>query len=262
MKTLLNFFVITVLIACFTISDTYSNADVSIFLKSPKTVKAGDTYRVDITINKDGLKGFSKFEAIIPDGFIITPINSNSSTFILKNSVAKFVWIEMPKNESLDISYNVKVPDNYNGESRMTGAFHYIDNDEKYSQRFCSILNILNDNFKKSLNNIEIPEMISNESIEANALVINENIDFCVQIAAFSRPVSSKILAELYKPSFRIKEIFENGLYKYYVGGFNTLQAARKFKNYCGISDAFIIAYHRNNRTTIKDAMMIIAKEK
>lgn len=262
MKTLIKILVITMLIACFTIVHAIPNADVSIFMRTPKTVNAGETYRVDITINKNGLKGFSKFETQIPAGFEITPINSNSSTFIINKSYAKFVWIEMPEDESLEISYDVRVPSYYSGDNKISGAFHYIYNNEKYSQKFCSVLNIYNSNPEL----IPLPpksnEVLSNEALNESILSINENISFCVQLAAFSKKITPDILAELYEPSFRVKEVYENGLYKYYVGGFNTLQAARDFKEYCGVSDAFIIAYNRDRRTSIKDALLIIMNEK
>ena len=261
MKNLTNYFLAAFIIVCFTFGTAISNADVSIFMRTPKTVKAGDSYRVDITINKDGLKGFSKFETQIPEGFNITPINSNSSTFILKNSVAKFIWIEMPKDESLQISYYVKVPEDYYGDSRINGAFHYIDNNEKYSQRFCSLLNIYNDN-PEIVKIKKAREVLSSNTINENLFAINENVNFCVQLAAFSKKIPANVLSEMFEDSYRIKEVFENNLYKYYVGEFNTLQGALDFKEYCGINDAFIVAYHRNKRIPINEAMLIIVKEK
>ena len=124
MKTLKKF--TTLMIIC--LISTFSFGNVSLFVCSPNQVKAGDIYKVNITINKNDIKGFSKFETILPKGFKIEPIELNGASFYMKDDVAKFIWIQLPEVETINIQYNIMVPKYHKGIEKITGSFiiYYI----------------------------------------------------------------------------------------------------------------------------------------
>ena len=74
---------------------------------------------------------------------------------------------------------------------------------------------------------------------------------FEVQLAAFHKK------SELFS-NIRIKEKFENGLYKYSVGKFYYIQYALKYREICGVKGAFVVAYYKNEKITIKEALKIL----
>ena len=133
----------------FSVLLAHSNENVSLFLRSPKQIEAGQEFTVNITINKLGINGFSKFEAVFPRGFFIEPIEKSGSTFIMKDNKAKFIWLDLPADESFNISYKVTVPEYYSGQEDIKGAFYYVEGNEKLSQKFSSRIQIINNNLIK-----------------------------------------------------------------------------------------------------------------
>ena len=258
MKTFTKYFATLIIVLNFSYSFAISHSNVSLFVRSPNQVNAGEIFRVDITINKYEIKGFSKFETFLPKGFKIEPIKHTGAIFIFKDDVAKFIWLELPNTESLNLSYNIIVPEYYKGKEKITGAFHYIFNNKKHFQNFNSHLNIKNEK-PDELSLFDDEEKISTDAFSTNS--INKDVCFKVQLAAFSKKVSDDFISELYTPVCRVKEEFVNGLHKYYVGEFYNIDIAIKFKKLCGIQDAFIIAFYKNERITIKEALAIIEQE-
>ncbi len=255
MKTFTKYFATLIIVLNFSYSFAISHSNVSLFVRSPNQVNAGEIYRVDITINKYEIEGFSKFETFLPKGFKIEPVNHTGAIFIFKDDVAKFIWLELPNTESFNLSYNIIVPEYYKGKEKITGAFHYIFNNKTHFQSFNSHLNIKNDKLD------ELSLFDDKEKMPADALFtysINKDVYFKVQLAALGKKVSDDFISELYTPVCRVKKEFVNGLYKYYVGEFYNIDTAIKFKNLCGVQDAFIIAFYKNGKITIKEALAII----
>lgn len=259
MKTFTKYFVTLIIVLNFCYSFAISYSDVSLFVRSPNQVNAGDVYRVDITINKYEIEGFSKFETFLPNGFKIEPIKYADAVFTFKDNVAKFIWLELPNTESFNLSYNIIVPEYYKGKEKITGVFYYIFNNKKHSQGFNSLLNIKNER----LDELILLDDEEKMPVDAFSTYKNKDIYFKVQLAAFSKKVSENSISGLYTPACEVKEEFVNGLYKYYyVENFYNIDVAIKFKNLCGVQDAFIMAFYKNKKITIKEALAIIEQEK
>lgn len=105
----------------------------------------GDEFRVDITIKKGLLAGFAKLQESLPAGFTATAINKGGGEFSFSEQKVKFVWIALPPQEEIKVSYMVKVDKSVagTGEKSISGLFSYIENDE--TRKFnipASIINI------------------------------------------------------------------------------------------------------------------------
>lgn len=246
-----------ILTQIFLFSEADAKGDVSIFLKSPKQVVAGSGYTVEITINKSDISGFSKFESVLPFGFEAEMIEGSGASFVFTDNKAKFIWTNLPAEESFLISYKVWVPIHYSGDKKISGSFHYIYNNEKYTSNFSSILNIKNS--EKNLIALK-PELKQAKPVE---IVYDEINNYCpelifnVQLLALNTKASDEFLNELCDQSYRIKEDCNEGMYKYYTGGFYSLESAIEFRNNCGIKDAFIVVYYKGIRISISEAQEI-----
>ncbi|MCB0396442.1 MAG: hypothetical protein KDD36_07300 [Flavobacteriales bacterium] len=106
--------------------------DVTITQNFPATVKAGETFTVDITIVKGELAGLAKLQQDLPEGFTATQVNTANATFSFKDRSVKFIWMSLPPDAAMKISYEVKVADNVpSGEVFMGGRFSYVVNNER-----------------------------------------------------------------------------------------------------------------------------------
>ena len=95
------------------------------------TDEGNNTYRVDLAINKQGIYGFSKLEEYLPAGATAEVVEGQKSVFSQVDDKAKFVWMSIPEDEVLRISYSVKGAEDITSElSAMEGNFAFLDENE------------------------------------------------------------------------------------------------------------------------------------
>ncbi len=237
MKRLINF--LAILWIGFQSVNLYSANNISFFVQSPSYLMSGETYNVNVTINRDDVKGYSKFEIEVPNGFELEATQTSGANFIFDNNIAKFIWILLPNIDELTISYKITIPKNYIGKDKIFNRFFYIYNNERQLQEFYS--------------NIKVVNIENDKNNFASVLTINE-IVYKVQIGAFSNKLNNNFLNSINIKKYKIEEVLDNYLYKYLVADFKTLEEAQKFIENCNIDGAFIIAFNNYQRITIKEA--------
>lgn len=104
---------------------------VKINQNSPETVKAGEEFSVEITINKGTITGFAKFEQELPAGFTASSGEAKGGSFSFSNQKVKFIWMSLPAEAEFKISYKVKIADNVSGNFTFNGTFSYLENNDK-----------------------------------------------------------------------------------------------------------------------------------
>ena len=214
--------------------------NVSYCIKSPSYVFAGETYSVSVTINKSDISGSSKFEVIVPDGFIVEPINTSGANFIFDDNKGKFIWVIIPNAESFSLSYNITIPHSYKGEEKIFRKFFYVKDNKVYEDDFYSVINIVENDLLTQI----VPE-ISHKN----------TISFKIQIGAFSNKISTQNFLQNIAANYKIEELFIENYFKYFVGDYTSIDDALSVKNSLGINGAFITAYNNNERITIKEAL-------
>jgi len=100
---------------------------------SPVHVVSGNEFIVHMTIHKGQTLGFARIQQFLPAGFQAEEIESANAQFIADSSSIKFIWTQMPSEESFEISYKVKTNQNLNGLQVINGVLIYIE-DEKTEQ--------------------------------------------------------------------------------------------------------------------------------
>jgi hypothetical protein len=85
---------------------------------------------VNLMINKGDLKDFGKLQEQIPRGYRAESLRSKNSIFTFKNSIIKFLWMNMPNEPQFVVSYKLipegDIPDQ---AFIITGTFSYAENE-------------------------------------------------------------------------------------------------------------------------------------
>jgi len=92
----------------------------------------GNEFEVRLNISKQGIAGFSKIEEFLPANSNAQIIKNELSVFSQVDEKAKFVWMSIPSDEFLTVSYKVitEDPNALNALKAMDGSFSYLDNNE------------------------------------------------------------------------------------------------------------------------------------
>lgn len=89
----------------------------------------GDKHTIEVTINKQGIDGFSKVEEFVPFGGKVEEIESENAVFSFIKNKAKFVWMSVPEDETFKIRYSLDLSKASNKDPQtLKGTFSYLDN--------------------------------------------------------------------------------------------------------------------------------------
>ena len=100
-----------------------SQDQVTIRMSVPAQVVAGQEIPVSVEIDKGKLEEFSRFQQELPEGMIAVQDNSGSADFSFENQRVRFIWLKLPAEETLNISYKIRVNERLKGTLTLFGEF-------------------------------------------------------------------------------------------------------------------------------------------
>lgn len=87
-------------------------------------------YNVEVKIKKPAIKGFAKYQEILPAGYTAKQGNTNGSSFSVSDGKLKFVWVSLPLDDELNISYILEKGSSASDNAKIDGEFSYLENDQ------------------------------------------------------------------------------------------------------------------------------------
>jgi hypothetical protein len=111
----------------------FGQAKISVNVDIPGKVEAGKEFNVNVTIRKGTLEEFSRFQQEMPAGLTASAVNSGTADFSFDKQRLRFIWLKLPAQEEINISYKVMVNERLKGEFTLPGEFSYVENDERKS---------------------------------------------------------------------------------------------------------------------------------
>lgn len=128
---------------------------------------------VNLMVNKGDLEGFGKIQEQIPRGYKALSLRSKNSIFTYKNSIIKFLWMNMPKDQQFVVTYKL-VPEAEVSDQAfiITGEFSYAMNDRTESIKIAD-RDVDLDNFKgdQLVANTTTPEPQETTPVETTPVV-------------------------------------------------------------------------------------------
>ncbi len=117
-----------------TAATTYSYQNVSLknidCIRQKPYLNESNEVIVNLLVNKGNLKEFGKIQEQIPRGYVAKSIKSKNSIFTFKNSIIKFLWMNMPPEEQFVVSYKLVPEDEIPDQAFIiSGTFSYAENE-------------------------------------------------------------------------------------------------------------------------------------
>jgi cell division protein FtsN len=256
-----------------------------------RTITNGSTpnlFNVEVKIKKGAIKGFAKFQEVLPTGYTAKGDKTNGASFSLSDGKLKFVWASLPADEDLTISYVLEKTDAAAADAKLdNGEFSYLENDQSKKTK----LQI--DQLGKQTEVVATPiteptptvapepvavtpttteptktevspeptktEVMPAESKEA-VIKKEGNVQYAVQVGAFKNAIESSVLSNKFNVTEKITSEMADGFSKFMVGNFNEYKRARSHREvmkYKGCRTAFVVAYNGPKRITVQEALMI-----
>lgn len=106
-------------------------SDVTLDMTATKQVEAGNEIIVEVTLNKSDFESFARFQQEIPAGLTPIPVQTANADFSFKDQKVKFIWLKLPANEQITLSYKLEVDRRLKGTFDLKGTFSYIEDNER-----------------------------------------------------------------------------------------------------------------------------------
>ena len=110
-----------------------SQDPVTVKMSVPSVVGAGQEFRVSITIDKGELEEFSRLQQELPAGLQAIQENSGSADYSFDNQRVRFIWLKLPSENPILLTYKILVNERLKGTFTLGGEFSYVENNERKS---------------------------------------------------------------------------------------------------------------------------------
>ncbi|MBN1388021.1 MAG: SPOR domain-containing protein [Bacteroidales bacterium] len=243
------------------LSSAVASQDKSINVITQPSWPPGTYVPVRIEIINSGLNDFARFYQDLPQGFSVRKGNSSGADFYWENNQVNFVWVKMPQDKIIRISYLAMADEALTGSFRLGGKLDYvIEGKDRKSVEFNPLVIRLDKNaiVEENLDEFFQEETHENNIIQTDTVVpaVQQKIEFRVQVAILSQHVTQ---AEIeHRINCRLKygvTILKTGnMYKYQSGAFKTYSEASDYLEELkgkGVNDVFIVAYRGNEQIPV-----------
>ncbi|HNQ62097.1 MAG TPA: hypothetical protein PKJ62_06885 [Bacteroidia bacterium] len=99
----------------------------------PDPVMPGSSCTIRMTVHKGHTLGFARIQQFLPEGVKVQVVEASNSQFIEDGTSIKFIWTQMPVEESFEISYRLFIPETMKDLQVINGVLIYLE-DEKTEQ--------------------------------------------------------------------------------------------------------------------------------
>ncbi|MES2567337.1 MAG: hypothetical protein V4565_10745 [Bacteroidota bacterium] len=251
--------------------------------------QSANEYNVEVKIKKGGIKGFAKFQETLPTGFNAKGGKTNGSSFSVSDGKLKFVWVSLPTEEELIVSYVLEKDGSASSETKLeNGEFSYLENDQSKKVKLpIDVINTKSADVVKT--EIAVPTPTTKIEVENTQVTNTEpvktenantepvktepketvarkegNVQYHVQVGAFKNAIESKVLAKKFNITETIKSEMAEGFSKFMIGNFDEYKKARSQRENVkqkGCNSAFVVAYNGAKRITVQEALMITSQK-
>jgi hypothetical protein len=234
-----------------------------------RTVAAGQSlneFLVSVSIKKGDTKGFARYSDDMPEGLTVKPVNTEGASFSIGEGKLKFVWVNVPAADELNISYILSG----GGISKadLKGEFSYLENNQSKKVLLETETvtfpqpEIVKEEPKAAPPEVVKPKELARTVLPKSTAPARSNVYFVVQIGAFKKGnVTAQKLQKKYHILDKISSEMQGGYTKFMVGSHDQYRLARdhrelvKTKN--KVTTAFVAAYAHGKRITVQEALMI-----
>lgn len=108
-------------------------SDVSLTMDVAPQINAGTELLVKVSLKKNDLSGFCRFQQELPAGFKATSVSTSNADFTFKDQKVRFIWLKLPDEEEIEISYKITCDERLKGSVNLAGKFSYIEDNQRKS---------------------------------------------------------------------------------------------------------------------------------
>src|SRR6056297_2404736 len=105
--------------------------DIRVNMDVPTEVRAGEEFIVTLQIYKGDLESFSRYTQSLPYGLTAERLNTANADFSFDEQRVRIIWLKLPPEDSITVSYKVKIDPRLTGSFELSGDFAFVNENER-----------------------------------------------------------------------------------------------------------------------------------
>jgi hypothetical protein len=120
------------------IASLLSPSEINVTFDSPSSVSVGETFIMDIEINKGDISDFAKLQLSLPEGFTAELFEGKEGTFTFYDQKIKLIWISLPPEEKFNVKIKIGCDTSLVGDYTFKGKISYVLEGERKNKELTS----------------------------------------------------------------------------------------------------------------------------
>lgn len=151
------------------IASLFTQSDMIISFESPAKVKAGESFVLNVNINKGDISNFAKLQLNLPEGFKAELLEGKGGTFTFYDQKMKLIWISLPEDSEFTVKIKVATEASISGSFNFKGKISFVKDGERMSKDLVTEDIILSPDIDK-----ESPDPVDAETLSTGINVDTE----------------------------------------------------------------------------------------
>lgn len=120
------------------IASIFTQTELNVKFKIPNQVIAGQSFVMDLEIDKGDIANFSKLQLNLPEGFSAELLEGRTGTFTFYDQKMKLIWIALPEDPIFNVQVKISVDPSIAGNFNFSGKISYVVGSERKEKQLVS----------------------------------------------------------------------------------------------------------------------------
>lgn len=116
----------------------FIDQEIEVKMNTPTEVQAGESFRVDLSIEKGSIQSFSRYIQDLPYGLTAERISTANADFSFEEQRVRLIWLKLPADNLITVSYSIIVDKRLKGNFELKGEFAFVEENQRRSLKVFS----------------------------------------------------------------------------------------------------------------------------
>tara|TARA_Y100000589_G_scaffold314762_1_gene337467 strand:+ start:158 stop:1843 length:1686 start_codon:yes stop_codon:yes gene_type:complete len=120
------------------IASLFTPSEINVNFNAPSSITAGESFIIDIEIDKGEISDFAKLQLNLPEGFSAKLYEGKEGTFTFYDQKIKLIWISLPSEPKFNVKLKIDCDTSLVGDYNFKGKISYVLEGERKNKELIS----------------------------------------------------------------------------------------------------------------------------
>ncbi len=120
------------------IASIFTTSEINVTFNAPSSIIAGESFIMDIEIDKGDISDFAKLQLSLPEGFSAELFEGKEGTFTFYDQKIKLIWISLPTEPKFHVKLKIACDTSLVGDYNFKGKISYVLEGERKNKELIS----------------------------------------------------------------------------------------------------------------------------